>query len=212
MPTATAQELLEGDKYPTISLVPYYLQQIRGQYEAMVNPSDGSIPTPSSSHLARVLLADFEKRYLARSEPMFSNDIRRVSGRYVGMQSQTIIASALDPRTKSLLPFIPPAEHKAIWDEVFNLMVAVKGGAEVMGASAVTTTTLDRESSGPKKAKIGNNVRELFGDLIASTNAQAATTNTDDTNKACRDELTRYQLEVCLPLFCSTSAVLLQTH
>ena len=204
-PTAIAQELLEGDKYPTISLVPYYLQQIRGQYEAMVDPIDGSIPTPSSSHLARVLLADFEKRYLPRMEPMFSTDIRRVSGRYVGMQSQTVIASALDPRTKSLLPF-PPAEHAAIWEEVFKLMVKVKAekGA-VTGDTAVTTTTLDRESSGRKKAKIGHNVRELFGDLIASTNAQAATVNTDDTNKACREELTRYQLEVCLPIICNTS-------
>jgi hypothetical protein len=202
-PTATAQELLEGDEYPTISLVPYYLDQIRCQYEAMVNPSDGSIPTPSTSHLARVLLADFEKRYLARTAPVFSTDIRRVSGRYVGMQSQTIIASALDPRTKSLRPFIPANEHKVIWEEVYKLMVTVKEADSDLGDSAVTTTPDNDECRPAKKAKIGDAVKDMFHALIASNNQPR--TNTSDANKVCHDELMRYKLEVCLPIFCEKS-------
>ena len=34
-PTAKVQHLLEGDKYPTISLVAYFLHHIRVQYEKM---------------------------------------------------------------------------------------------------------------------------------------------------------------------------------
>ena len=205
-PTATAQELLEGDKYPTISLVPYYLHKIRCQYEAIEKPSDGSIPSPSSSHLARVLLADFEKRYLPRTTKVFSTEIRRVSGRYVGMQSQTIIASALDPRTKSLRPFIPPAEHEDIWKELVKLMVAVKGEELVMSNSAVATT-LDDESSGrpAKKVKVGNDVMDMFDDLIASNKQQHASTDNSNINNACHAELSRYRLEVSLPIFCAKS-------
>ena len=41
-------------------------------------------------------------------------DIRRISGRYVGMQSGTILSSVLDPHTKNLCPFIPDIEHEAV--------------------------------------------------------------------------------------------------
>jgi hypothetical protein len=60
-PTGKVQRLLEGDKYPTISLVAYFLHHIRVQYEKMAHDTDLSV---SVSTLAQKLLADFEKRYL----------------------------------------------------------------------------------------------------------------------------------------------------
>lgn len=218
-PTATAQQMLEGEKYPTISLVPYFLHKIRCQYEAM-NGNDDSISSPAS-HLARVLLTDFEKRYLPRTEKVFSTDIRRVSGRYVGMQSQTILASALDPRTKSLRPFIPVTEHTVIWDEVLKLMVAVKEAALVQDGGAATTTIDDESGRPAQKAKIGNDFMDMFDDLIASNsherrggagmNSNSLDTEggeeqgTSQVHTMCAEELMRYRHEICLPIFCTES-------
>jgi inactivated superfamily I helicase len=72
-PTAKVQHLLEGDKYPTISLVAYFLHHIRVvQCEKMANDTN---PSSSVSTLAQKLLDDFEKSYLKRNEPVFASHI-----------------------------------------------------------------------------------------------------------------------------------------
>jgi hypothetical protein len=59
--TAKSQRLLEGNKYPMISLIPSFLHQIRQQYETMATDESLSFPVRS---LAQKLLDDFEKCYL----------------------------------------------------------------------------------------------------------------------------------------------------
>jgi hypothetical protein len=133
-PTAKAQCLLEGDKYPMISLVSYFLHQIWLQYERMADDAELDL-SESVRSLAQKLLDDFEKRYLKQSEPVFSSQIHRERGRYVGIQRETVLASALDPCTKHLHPFIPEGEHDAIWKEVLAMMIAVKETA-ILGVAA----------------------------------------------------------------------------
>jgi hypothetical protein len=155
-PTAKAQRLLEGEKYPTISLVSYFLHQIRLQYERMAHDTDLEL-SESVRSLARKLLDDFEKRYLKQSEPVFSSQIRRERGRYVGIQRETVLASALDPRTKHMRPFIPEGEHDAIWKEVLAMMIAVKEAALL--AVATSTDEVDgsgQQEGGPPAAMIGS--------------------------------------------------------
>ena len=60
-PTAGAHKYLEGENYPTISLVPFFLHSIWGQYEDMAKDNTKSVPVLK---LEDVLLKDFEKRYL----------------------------------------------------------------------------------------------------------------------------------------------------
>lgn len=217
-PTAEAQRLLEGEKYPTISLVPYFLYSIRRQYEEMAVDYTRSAPI---LNLCSVLLKDFEKRYLPRSSLVFSTDIRRAGGRYEGIPSDTIIASALDPRTKNLSPFIPEDEHETVWNEVLNLMIRLKGATDTPSSTSVPTsstpvaTAVDALSGRPmQQARLEvSRTRNMFDDLNASNKAQdaAVARNNNDINaegardynkRFCLEELKRYRFgEVSLPMF-----------
>jgi hypothetical protein len=216
-PTAKAQRLLEGDKYPTISLVPFFLHRIRHQYETMV--TDESLSSPVRS-LAKKLLEDFEKRYLKRSEPVFAVQVRRERGRYVGIPRETVLASALDPRTKRLNPFIPEPEHDTIWREVFTMMVDVKEAAVAIDTPPVYTptvgvaTAVDDVSGRPvQQARIllnedddddDDDLRNQFHELIQYEQQDASNDRTqsrDQIELSCRDELLRYKQEVSLAMF-----------
>ncbi|KAL3759277.1 hypothetical protein ACHAWU_002078 [Discostella pseudostelligera] len=212
-PTAEAQKYLEGEKYPTISLVPFFLHSIRRQYKAMAEDNTKSGPV---LHLSGVLLQDFEKRYLPRSKPVFSTEIRRASGRYQGIPSDTIIASALDPRTKNLRPFIPDNEHDAIWSEVLNLMVQLRITNMPSSSSVATVTAVDSVSHRPvQQARLddGAGTGCMFDELTACNQEQDAATMTRQAavsvegqeiiKRFCSDELGRYRhAEVSLPMFC----------
>ena len=214
-PTAEAQKLLEGEKYPTISLVPFFLHSIRRQYEEMAKDDTKS---GAVLNLAGVLLKDFEKRYLSRSEPVFSTEIRRASGRYEGVPSDTIIASALDPRTKNLCPFIPDNEHDSIWNEVLKLMIELKLASMPSTSSNATVTAVDAVSHRPvQQARLGRggaSARGMFDELTASNQQQdahrcrqAAVTEEgrEVIRRFCSDELERYRFtEISLPMFCSS--------
>ncbi|KAL3763044.1 hypothetical protein ACHAW5_007333, partial [Stephanodiscus triporus] len=209
-PTAVAQKYLEGEKYPTISLVPFFLHSIRRQYEDMANDDSKSGPVVN---LAGVLLKDFEKRYLTRSQPVFSTEIRRAHGRYEGLPADTIIASALDPRTKNLRPFIPDSEHDYIWKELLNLMIQLKI-ANAPITSVATATAVDSLSHCPlQRARLdgGAGTRGMFDELIVSNQRQdeAVTSQAlsvhiqESMRRSCSDELERYRFtEVSLPMFC----------
>ena len=209
-PTAIAQKYLEGEKYPTISLVPFFLHSIRRQYEDMANDDTKSGPVVN---LAGVLLKDFEKRYLTRSEPVFSTEIRRAHGRYEGIPADTIIAAALDPRTKNLRPFIPDSEHDSIWKELLNLMIQHKI-ANVPLTSVATATAVDSLSHRPlQRARLdgGAGTRGMFDELIVSNQRQdeavtsqaLSVTVQESTRRFCSDELERYRfIEASLPMFC----------
>jgi hypothetical protein len=58
-----------------------------------------------------------------------------------------VLASALDPRTKCLHPFIPDHEHDTIWKEVFTLMTEVKEAAISIDTPVTgVATALDDDS------------------------------------------------------------------
>jgi hypothetical protein len=223
-PTAKAQRLLEGEKYPTISLVAYFLYQIRLQYERMTHDLGLSVSVRS---LAMKLLDDFEKRYLKRTEPVFAAHVRRESGRYVGLQRETVLASAFDPRTKHLRPFIPENEHDVIWKEVLAMMIEVKeaavgvatavdgGGQAGQGPAIGVATVIDNDSGRPvQRARIhtshdndDDDGMDLFEDLIQYQQEGAANDappTPGQIEMSCRDELMRYRNEVGLAMFRDT--------
>jgi hypothetical protein len=152
---AEAQKLLEGEKYRTISLIPFFLHTIWRQYEQMSR--DHTKPAAVVNR-ANVLQKDFENCYLTWS----------VSGRYVGMQSN--LSSALDPRTKNLCLFIPDEEHEAAWDEVLKLMMQVTKSQPVMAMITMflqLVLQLTRSQAAQQKAR-SNNLFEIFHEFIAS--------------------------------------------
>lgn len=62
---AEIQRTLEGEKYVTVSLVPFSLFKIR---EAYVNMVDNEDISPPVQHLVRVLLNDLDQRYVPQDD------------------------------------------------------------------------------------------------------------------------------------------------
>jgi hypothetical protein len=121
---AEVQRTLEGDKYVTVSLVPFSLFKIREAYVSMLDNQDISPPV---QHLVRVLLYDLDQRY----EPQeggkityFQQPERGFRHRYKGLHPFIFFAAALDPRTKNNLSHIMTDDDcDLLWEDILELMV-----------------------------------------------------------------------------------------
>jgi KRAB domain-containing zinc finger protein len=92
-------------------------------YKAAINDERKSTPTRA---LAKILLDDFNGRFGDGENDVYSDQVRigRMN-RQVGLHPMVILASALDPRVKSLNPFIPEGEREAVWSAVLDKMVEI---------------------------------------------------------------------------------------
>lgn len=123
-PFKLAQELLEGEKYVTISWIPTALQGIRKQLTAVVE--DAAIDTEAQravKNLATRLLHDFRTRWLDErdvNQPAFTgNVIRGTYNRQYGIHPIISIATALDPRFKKLKSY-SIGDQERIWDALLK--------------------------------------------------------------------------------------------
>jgi hypothetical protein len=162
-PMADAQRILEGDTYPTISLVPFFLYKIRNTFQKYLDS-----PTTSASvrHLVKVLLADFTNNCYGDGLQILYSDVqighRR---RYISLHPDVIIATSLDPRMKHLSPFVQSHEEKQeIWGLLLQKMEASFGEMQRQQrqqrqqttTTTTTSTTTTRNASVPPTT--GNNV------------------------------------------------------
>ena len=135
---AEAQKLLEGEKYRTISLIPFFLHTIWRQYEQMSR--DHTKPAAVVNR-ANVLQKDFENCYLTWS----------ISGRYVGMQSRTIyhLRLILVPRIYACSFLMKNMKLHGMKSEVddASYKISTCDGNDDNVSSA--STTVDEESGRP---------------------------------------------------------------
>jgi hypothetical protein len=122
-------------------------------------------------NLAKKLFDDFKKRYLERTELVFSTALCHQSGRYLGISKVSVLASALDPCTKSLHLFIPvPAEHDTIWNEVLRLMMDLKViDGQCNFVARVTSNDAESSTSPVQRARLNTDedaMRALFDELL----------------------------------------------
>ena len=106
------QQVLEGQKYVTISLVVFIVFSIRKGLQELV---DNSPLESFKNKVGKDLLLDFNIRHGDGTQVISANDTRALRNRQVGIPKFTIIAAALDPRTKDLTG-IPLQEIPKIWD------------------------------------------------------------------------------------------------
>jgi hypothetical protein len=130
LPFKSAQKLLEGEKYVTISWIPTALKGILSKLEAIINaPVDPQMETPSKlavRNLAKVLLKDFSARWLTNGANTFQFDgsiHRGWMNRQVGVHPAVAIATVLDPRFKSLNGFDNNEDKVRIWDALLAEMI-----------------------------------------------------------------------------------------
>jgi hypothetical protein len=139
LPFKSAQKLLEGEKYVTISWIPTALKGILSKLEAIINaPVDPQTETTSKlavRNLAKVLLKDFSARWLTNGANTFHFDgsvHRGWMNRQVGVHPAVAIATVLDPRFKLLNGFDNNDDKVRIWDALLAEMIlrADKGTVE----------------------------------------------------------------------------------
>jgi len=130
-PMAKAQKGLEGDTYPTLSMVPYCVWKIREALKAKAHANDDDDISVSTRHLAEKMLDDFiRNRYGHGSSVFHDNYVLGNLQRYVSLHKIVLVATFLDPRFKNLHPFIPQADKRKIYDCVLGLMMNQSQGTQ----------------------------------------------------------------------------------
>ena len=109
-PFQHAQRVLEGEKYVTISLVPFMILEVRDSLKNMATHADEQI-----RNVGKTLYDDFIERWGNGNDgtEIEINGDRSFRNRQVGLPKSTIIASLLDPRLKHVASFGPVDTDRA---------------------------------------------------------------------------------------------------
>lgn len=125
---ASWQRILEGDKYPTGSLVVSAIFSIREHYASVIECPDTKAPVKS---LASILLTDFDTRYHPPPDDIgkvrFTCEPETGRGnRYTGVHPYFFIAAFLDLRTrKALKKMMVTEQYEELRALILEIMVGV---------------------------------------------------------------------------------------
>jgi hypothetical protein len=126
LPFHQTQELLEGQKYVSISLIPYMISTLRTKLTAYIQAGalDGT------RHLATLMLYDFNDRWGSGiGDTVFKDNATRVKQRrQKGIAKNIHLGAALDPRTKKL-EATPEPSQVLIWAELTARVLTVPAAA-----------------------------------------------------------------------------------
>ena len=172
-PFMIVQKVLEGQKYPTASLVPYLIKKVRDGLEKVALHNR----LPAIRDLASKMLTDGTSgfnTYWGSGAPGTIFDEHSTMGprnRQKGCPLPTLIASALDPRLKHL-PFLNDVDKAKVWSAVLTLMreFQTKKNAELIVAPLDVPVPLARV---PLARAGGTNMLiDMFEDLYDPTNEE----------------------------------------
>lgn len=120
------QQLLEGQKYVTVSFVPFLLSVAR---HGLVLKSENA-RSEVVKNLARDMLTHKVKGFntywgTGDKDTLFDeNEVAGRGNRQKGFPKTMLLAAALDPRCKSL-KYLGPEDKRKVWDQVKSLMHSV---------------------------------------------------------------------------------------
>lgn len=181
-PFKESQKLLEGDKYVTASLVAQALKFIKDKLKAL---SQGNQPENASKALADRLIGDFETRWPVGFTP---NVIRAAGNRQVGIHPYLLVATFLDPRTKSLMSVSNDAAIKiAIKEWVLELMK--KSETEHRAKTSAAPATNDDSNDHDDANEDDDNEDDLFAGMKEDDEVIGGV---DNINHVCDEEIRRY--------------------
>ena len=127
-PFQQLQQYFEGDKYVTLSFIPWMIGKMRNWIttviaESMPSDDDNNENVHAAVHrLAQAMLTQFNARWGTGAEGTVFNDHVIVRGQRrirVGIPRLSCLAAALDPRIKKL-PNIPKLDADNIWKAVIE--------------------------------------------------------------------------------------------
>ena len=146
-PFSCVQEFLEGEKYVTISAVPFLIHAIRTKIDTVVNNADGEFEN-SVVVSAIAVKVKFQAEWGSGVAGTVVNEHKQRGprNRHVGLQKGHMIAAALDPRFKKLAG-IPSTEHAALWSLVASEAFAFRKRLRLLRRPAVAPSPLASSSS-----------------------------------------------------------------
>ena len=151
-PFMQVQKALEGDKYVSLSLVPYLLSTLRANLQAVATPES------AVKQIAIQMLTEFNQRF--------------GSGEVETLPVKMVLAAALDPRTKALIG-IRPAQHDMVHAELRLALLASADVYSEEAAAAAATATAAAAAAATMNADTEEEP-DLFAALSAGVTAPAA--------------------------------------
>jgi len=112
-PFRSAQELLEGNKYVTSSLVIYIVHFVRVELQVIMNDNTLNI---SVRRLVDKMLAKLEEIFGSAKTPFRNTVLYGARNRQVGMNKALLFAHVLDPRFKTGPLGAEPTNLKELWE------------------------------------------------------------------------------------------------
>lgn len=189
-PFKEAQELLEGEKYVTISLVPDLICAIRIALKAQLNEASC---TSYMKAVLEKLLESFAAEW-GSGDPGTMYDEHTHTGRsnrHVGFRVSQMMAAFLDPRTKNLTCFDERDKYRII-DDVRKAAVKLRSSAGQQNKpTAVATTDTSLISSPAKRVCLR---ASMFGAQTSSVQHEISDVEMS-VLEAVNTEIVRYQFE-----------------
>jgi hypothetical protein len=166
------QRILEGDKYPTGSLVVSAIFSIREHYKHVLECPDTKGPVAS---LTKILLDDFDKRYHPPAEPTDDGKVKFTRdpetgdrNRYTGVHPYFFIAAYLDLRTKKALKkMMVETEYSDLRDLILDLMIEAAVKKEELSKKSKSNHGKDNGCDTPpskRKSQVDFAFEGLYGD------------------------------------------------
>jgi len=204
------QELLEGEYYSTLPIVAVALLTLRQKLCDIIDDANNDDDVAVST-LVTALLQKFDAEFQPDASVSFFNSYRRASNdrnyksRKVGISIESMLATALDPRTKHLV-VIPVHDDsiQSIWEEIekkcFILRHRVRTGYNI------SSKIVWKE---PTEVRLLTDAKTNFmSEIVAKLKPQAPgrmviPLNPDEKIKQdIRNEIEQYKVEELLDLLC----------
>jgi hypothetical protein len=189
-PMAKAQKTLEGDKYPTISSVPFLIWKLRENLRARTIPREHDDISAPTRYLAQKMYSDFvDKRYGDGSKVFHLDYVLGRQQRYISLHKIVIVAAFLDPRFKNLHPFVPESDRPAVFSYVLTLMRSL---TDTNNTSEPLSEQQQEQPTTNDTATTSQDSDDIFAELITESGEQNDYI-TDDNAMICEAELNRYK-------------------
>lgn len=149
-PFMSAQYLLEGEKYVTISLVPKIISRLRNNMKTCLQQLEGK--SLGFIDVLKEIYDQFCKEWGDGTNGTVTG-LHKSEGyrlRQVGLQPIHMIAAALDPRTKDLSG-IPKIERDHVWKKVQDAVIAHTGHQQNNNNEILPTRSSKSESTKSKR-------------------------------------------------------------
>jgi hypothetical protein len=128
-PFMVVQQMMEGEKYVTISLVPYLVWKVRDHLQRIDTADEGEDISEHVRTVTKKMLEDFNARWGTGVEGTVFNDHLTQGNdrnRVKGLTKLQMFAAFLDPRMKKLSPFIPSQDKQLLRSAFREYVIAVE--------------------------------------------------------------------------------------